>query len=354
MVHPLQSKQHKFWLPENWRPGLGINEDKWFKKNQRLLLWMANTDYGRDLLCIPKKYGQITAFRKNSVTFRKNRKELVTDFRIGAKWANVIRFRFDEFLKYAAYCEKDWKFLFKGFFVPQKFPAMGLTTDTFFPDPNPETTSVDGLVERVPGANEAFSTIRTSAGNGSDDSTDTAEGAFLYNASGSNYSHLYRGIFLFDTSTIPSSDTISSATLSFKGALGLDGYTQSASIVKTTPASNTSLANSDYNIANWDMTQQASDKTLASLDGTNYNDFALNATGISNIGKGASGMAKFGTVLSGDRTNTDPGSSSGVYSVWNIIKAEHTGTGSDPQLVVVHAAAATNVFHRLLFMGLGS
>ena len=36
-----------------------LNEDKWFFINQPLLLWLANTDYGRDLLCIPKQYNEI-------------------------------------------------------------------------------------------------------------------------------------------------------------------------------------------------------------------------------------------------------------------------------------------------------
>lgn len=86
-----------------------IKEDLWFKQQQRMLLWMANTDYGRDLLCIKKKFPKIIEIGKNHITCLSNIKKVnglyhiqkTTAFKVGAKWANVIRYRWPEFQQYA-------------------------------------------------------------------------------------------------------------------------------------------------------------------------------------------------------------------------------------------------------------
>ena len=42
-----------------------VNEDFWFQHWQPILLWMVNTPYGRDLLCIDKNFPPIIEIRKN-------------------------------------------------------------------------------------------------------------------------------------------------------------------------------------------------------------------------------------------------------------------------------------------------
>ena len=79
-----------------------VNENQWFKDQKGILLQLANTDYGRDLLCIPKSYGKIFKIGKNHIFHSPRMENGVLkydwDFRVGAKWANVIRYRWEEIL----------------------------------------------------------------------------------------------------------------------------------------------------------------------------------------------------------------------------------------------------------------
>lgn len=233
------------------------------------------------------------------------------------------------------------------FFKNAAFPVYTDTTSTFFPDPNVESTSVDGYVLRA-GVNQTFTDIRSGAGNGASDS---ADGLFFRGAAVSatatlnQYGTLYRSIYLFDTSAIPDSDTISSATFSIVGGNG-DGKSNGLgsldfSLVASTPASNTALANADY--GNLGTTRYATDIAYASFtsDGSTYNDMALNATGLANVT--ATGVTKFGARLANDVDNSDPTWSSGAESGYEVLYADTTGTTKDPKLVVVHASASRRI-----------
>jgi hypothetical protein len=219
-----------------------------------------------------------------------------------------------------------------------------LTTSTFYPDPNPETTSVDGYVIRNNLAGcVGFSTLR--GDNGNDAQSDlTAFASFLGNDYGEpdcgspNWNGMSRSIFLFDSSAIPDTDTISSATFSAWGDLSENMYSQTADLVQSTVASNTNLVNSDFQGTVNDTTLQSDTQIgLGSWNAAGYNDYALNATGIGNVSK--TSVTKLGIRLSADRTNSAPSWASGRSSVYGAT-AEYTGTGRDPKLVVVHAASS--------------
>src|SRR3990167_10969842 len=121
-----------------------VNEDKWFKDQQGVLLQLANTDYGRDLLCIPKDYGNIFKIGKNHIFHspRMENGQFVKDwdFRVGAKWANVIRYRWEEILGALMWQNAN------RFILPAVRSKMLLTAafgGPYYPDADPETTSVD-------------------------------------------------------------------------------------------------------------------------------------------------------------------------------------------------------------------
>src|SRR3990167_2540661 len=133
-----------------------LNEDVWFKRHQKLLLWMAAHPEGRKLLCLDQtNIGEIHRIRKNSVgndryltdgMFRGKvayRRVSTTDFRVGAKWANLIRFQWDW------YCELAREYTYEqkavGLWSPFGLvPGLAFTTSTFYPDPHTESTTVDG------------------------------------------------------------------------------------------------------------------------------------------------------------------------------------------------------------------
>ena len=154
-----------------------------------------------------------------------------------------------------------------------------LNTD-FYPDPNPETTSVDGQVRYSTSAT-SWSAIRDGAGSAALPSA--ASGAFIdiYASSveASPWVRIDRSIYLFDTSSIPDTDVVSVATLSLFGLDKFDGLsvTPNINIYASTPASNTDLVAGDYTQTG--TTAFSTAISYASYSTTGYNAFALNKTG---------------------------------------------------------------------------
>ena len=161
----------------------------------------------------------------------------------------------------------------------------GSTTSTFYPDANPESTSVDGYVART-GVDETFSTIRGGAGTTANDSDNDEGYATLIASTTSNqYAQMFRSIVLFDTSSIPDGDTISSATISFYGNFkfnGLGSTNLEMDVTASTPAANTSLVAADYQQLG---STSFGSVSYASYSTTGYNDITLNSSGLADISK---------------------------------------------------------------------
>lgn len=348
-----------------------INENRWFDQQQDLLLWMANTDYGRDLLCIDKRLPRIIGLKKNVATglleTHKNkdgtyRVQKISDFRIGAKWANIIRCRWPEF---QAYAQEYYRTQNVGWNMPILFPVVKptfvhayYTTSTFYPDPDPESTTVDGSVAQDYGAEgngQTWATIRGAAGNDHQDASTNRE-IFQTAAdnSGNKWLSMYRGVFLFDTSSIGDTDTKDSGTFSINGTTTgyLDNFNQSVVLTNSAPDSNTDLVNGDYN------NDMATEYNSARLDVTSwnqsgYNDWTLNATALTAIS--ATGVSKLGTRGSGDFDNAEPTWAASTTARVFGNYADLAGTTSDPKLVIVHTAAAVGGGgRRRMLMGIGS
>ena len=220
------------------------------------------------------------------------------------------------------------------------------TTDTFYPNPNPETTSVDGIMART--TDGTWTEVRTGIGESSSDTL--LLGSFrLQSAATTNvWSELDRAIFGFDTSSIPDTDTIDSATVSFYGSSRTDNFSQSIVLDRRVPTSPTAITTGDYNLSGWNVVEQATGRiTIASWSITGYNDFTLNATGLSNISK--TGVSWYGLRLSADFDNSEPTWAASLNANINVYFADQTGTDKDPKLVVVHTApppASGSIFNQ--------
>ena len=207
-----------------------------------------------------------------------------------------------------------------------------MATLTVYPNP---LTSVDGYVRRS-GSNITFSDIRDGAGTGSNYTDSDANIARLQaNTSTDRYQVMQRAIILFDTSPLTAAATISAGVLSLFGQdavanLGTAGF--ECDIVASTPASDTVLADSDY--AQLGLTVFSS-IAYASFQVEAYNDFTLDANGITNITK--EGISKFGGRGDWDLNNSFGGSwGSGLNSNFLVYTADQTGTDNDPKLVVTY------------------
>lgn len=334
-----------------------INENVWFKTQQSLLLWMANNPAGRELLCIDQDFPRIVEISKRHVKgylgFFNKRYHFVYDFRVGAKWANIIRFKWFEFQKLAL----DYYGL--GFLKYPMFPVAAIknlayTTYTFYPDPDPETTSVDGSVgqDYGLGSGQSWATLIAAAGTTANPSVDDINAfSFRCDNTTNNWQKMYRSIFLFDTSSIPDTDTINSAVMSLYGdGLKADalGVTPNINIYGSTPATNTNLVAGDF--AQCGSVAYATAIAYGSYNVSAYNDFTFNATGIAAVSK--TGVTKTSARNANyDVAATDPGWASAADHYINCFAADKTGTVNDPKLVVVTSSATLAGFLTLLGVG---
>lgn len=222
-----------------------------------------------------------------------------------------------------------------------------MSETTFYPDAHPESTSVDGLIQRD-FVDESLATIRAGAGTSVFDALTAGSGVNIHASTTSNqYQVMARSIFLFDTSALPDGDDISGAVFSLTSIAKTDDLNGGASsnsvsvLVASTPASNTSLATSDYSqLGSTDFGRSVILDNIVS-DGSTYNDITINSTGRATISK--TGITKFGLRFGWDFDNTTTGLtwSSGDRTRVGWYYADEAGTSRDPKLVVTHAAPVT-------------
>src|SRR3989344_2644202 len=234
------------------------------------------------------------------------------------------------------------KILPDSFFATRPvYPVYTDTTTTFYPDPDAETTTVDGVVQRSV-ADTTWAGVRDGAGTSANDSN-TGSGEYyaeMYSGNSSNtWGRIKRAIFLFDTSSIGDTDTIDSAVLSLYGIGKNDpnGATPNIDIYTSTPASNTALVGADYGQIGT-TSQTGSPISYSSYSTSAYNDFTFNATGRGNVSK--TSISKFGARIANyDAANTAPTWVTG--DSWSLqgYYADQTGTSNDPKLVVTYTPA---------------
>ena len=325
---------------------LRLNENVWFEVQQTMLLRMANTDAGKDLLCIPKDYKKIFKIAKNHVFYNPRMEDGVYkydwDFRIGAKWANVIRYRWKEFQEMAVYFQDAIPFRPVTLVGVRARYAFG---GPYFPDPSIETTSVDGRCENT---NAVWATARDAA------LSDTVSDSGAFGSTMANLETNYtisRCFFLFDTAAIPDTDTISAATFSLAadGTAEQNSNTTTHVLVASTPASDTAIVAEDY-----DQTGATSfgTQTFASWNETadTYNDITVLTPDSGKISK--TGVTKFATRSLLDIDNTAP-SPGGATNRLFFKMADTAGTASDPKLTGTSAGVVVAGGGAALLLGIG-
>lgn len=140
---------------------------------------------------------------------------------------------------------------------------------------------------------------------------------------------------LYDTSPLTSGATISSAIISLYKISVSDSNNDGkdyVNIYSSNPASNTDLVGDDFNDVG--TTAFSSPIDLGSIEAT-YNDFTLNASGLSAISK--TGISKFSVREGHDVENTTigGGGQNNNFSFYGSNTA-----GKEPKLVVTYTVAA--------------
>lgn len=221
---------------------------------------------------------------------------------------------------------------------------VGNTTSTFYP-------SMDGYARYNSASALTFAGILDAAGNQNNTAATTAS-VHISGGSGTgastNYDVLQRYLAVFDSSSIPDADTISSATLSLYVTSKADEFSANKptfTIMGATLASDATIASSDYEgTFDNNQTSFATAKTYADITTTAYNDWALNASGIAAISK--TGNSRFSARFAQDITGGTPApqQATGAREYQMVFSTvDETGTTQDPKLVVEHAASASEV-----------
>lgn len=182
-----------------------------------------------------------------------------------------------------------------------------------------------------------FANIRTATtGTGAYDDTANPNFTYIYTSNTSNqFRGMGRGVFLFDTSSIASGATVTSATLSIYGIGKTNGQgSPEIDVVTANPASNTALAAGDYDYNDFGTSPFAS-IAYASWSTTGYNDFSVGASAVTKAG-----ITKLGTRVNWDTDNSYGGSwTSADITGYSCYTADQAGTTNDPKLVVVYTGS---------------
>jgi len=211
----------------------------------------------------------------------------------------------------------------------------GHTTSTFYPDGDPESATVDGRTYFA-SANTTWSAIHDASvgGGAADNETSSANFSSVEATNASNvWNSIGRAYFLFNTSAIPDTDSVSAATFSVYVEGKSDSFTDAVALVDVNPASNIGIAAADYGQSG--TTKQATNISISSITTSAYNEWTLNSFGKASIAK--DGVTKFGLRSEMDRGNTPNWVSNGLSRIYGRY-ADYSGTTSDPKLVVTHSS----------------
>lgn len=316
----------------------------WFLKHQKTLLYFLNTPpfsfFLRRSLAIHKNRSRvmnkiILAILPNAI-FWKDNEAIVGEFRTHDKFSKRLFYSFSFLWK--VFHEWD-NVVANRFFYKLN---LGFDTLTSYPQPHPGTISTDGYVGRGDTMNEPFSSLRNGSGTTAGH-TEASTSAPLLKASSTtnNFDYLYRTIYIFDTSSIPSYAKIFSASVSlfsyasYSSPLGATKI----HIAGATTSSNTSLTPSDYqNVLRTSFGSLSSSSWVANA----YNNIALNSSGLTYINK--SGVTKFSAQNEWDILGTFNGTwVANQISSFPHYLADEPGTSKDPMLTVVYGVSASPI-----------
>lgn len=209
-------------------------------------------------------------------------------------------------------------------------------TLTAYPDPNPETTTVDGWCYHNPSTTDWATSHDATASSNAYDSLGAAV-ISVSRTSGSSILRFARFFALFSTGAMGSGATVTAAILSIWPTAKSNGDNDGddwLNVVQSSPASNTAITTADFDqcgaVSN--PTEGATRIDLGSISTGAYCAWTLDATGRGWIS--ATGITRLGLREGHDCLNS-PIADNSTNSI-DIIEAENAGTSSDPKLVVTY------------------
>lgn len=189
--------------------------------------------------------------------------------------------------------------------------------------------SMDGHI-RNSGA--TYATVQSAATGNSVQDTDPD--ALTQNTVDAGTYYITRSVFIFDTSILPDTMTVSSATLHVKDTNSSfsNTDTDTLTVVSASPASDSSLSTADFDAFG---TTSYGSLALSSRVANAYNTITLNADGLAAIAK--TGNTRLGLRMAKDISATQP---TGINRM-AFYSVNRTGIGEDPYLEIVVSDTVT-------------
>lgn len=218
---------------------------------------------------------------------------------------------------------------------------IGASPETFYPDADPETNTVDGTVRTSSISSWATVKALTTAG-WFDSAGDYIYPYYIKAFSNTNtWNRLARSIILFNTDSLPDDANITDVTLSLAGYAKVDdGYwTPKVNVYSSNPINNDAIEAGDMDPAKFGTTPYAADKAYADwTSDDSYTVFTFNQDGKDAINR--TGITKLSTrdVLYDVGTAT-PGWSSLADCTWTVRSVDYGGE-TRPRLIVTYGEVA--------------
>jgi len=217
------------------------------------------------------------------------------------------------------------------------YPVEIGASQTFYPDANPETSSVDGFVESTEDNIPWLSSRNHNGVYAGPSSAATTNFVRHGRDADGNCNRFFRSVALFPTAALPDSAPITAAVLSVRGhGKTTSNWKVSPNVYSALPQSNTNLVGTDFLYTRFGTTPFATTIGYDNWAEDGYNDWTLNASGKAAIDR--EGISKFGFR---DATYDVPASMPGVAggSAISAYFAEQ-GTGYKPKLVIEYTPPA--------------
>lgn len=314
-------------------------DEQWFKRNQKILLWFANSFFGK-MVFRYKKMGlelekgvPITKITPNSVAqyiWFQGRIQIREHFFVHNDYALKLRFWLYP-IWFTMHC---WDLLIANRFAPQ----LNFGFDTLTVNPVGSSSSpCDGYVGIFGGSYSTWAQIHDpSAGSTVDVSSSVEYFARMRINPDPNWNSLVRSIFNFDTSALTAGATISASVFSLyitSRANQLGSTESSYNIFASTPAGTDNIVTGDYD--QFGTTGYATARAYSAITTSAYNDWTENGTGIAAINK--TGITTIGFRESQyDAPNVDI-NKSGNGNKENNVQGNYADNASNkPKLVITY------------------
>lgn len=326
---------------------------RFFDDNQKLLLKIANSKWTRWLLGLnrlpaPVRGHDIEVLTPSSFHY-KDGERMTGVFFTRPRFAEALSFNLSPFSYLLREHGMAWRFSpigALGFIAlaalsfKVRFPMFAIASTTFYP-----TTNKDGVVYYQPSGKTWAEIHDAATGDGFSFVSGQMCGIRIFKWTG-GFMSMWRSFFPIDTSSIPDTADITSATFGCYTTGKTDQFNDAYSymgLVQATPANPAAIADVDYDQTGTE--KGATDVDLTAWTTNAHTVYTLNATGLGWINK--TGYTTFSVREGHDLENNSSGFSSYEAGYWTgelvlMIYSSAGGTSQDPYLTVTYQVQCKN------------